>query len=444
MNKPMYLPENVLSCIAALEKAGFEAYAVGGCVRDAILGLTPHDYDLCTNALPEETAGLFPGHTLVRSGEKHGTIGVVFDKAVIEITTFRTEGGYQDSRHPGWVRFVPDVKEDLSRRDFTVNAMAYNPKTGYIDPFGGQADLQRGILRAVGDPTTRFTEDALRILRGVRFGVRFSLTPTEDTLAAMNALAPLMDNLARERVFDELCKLLPLLKAGDLSTYSVILTRVIPCLAGTVGFDQKNPHHIYDVYTHTAYVVENAPTDLAVRWAAILHDCGKPGCFSLDETGIGHFYGHAEASAQMADDLLLTLKAPTALRERVVFLIEKHMTPLEPDKKLLRRRLGQYGVDALHQLVALQKADRIGTGTHENDRFEAISALIAEILQEQACLTLRDLAVNGKDLQKIGFAPGKQMGACLNLLLEQVLDEKLPNEKYALLSAAKAHLQNEV
>ena len=423
-----------------MEKAGFEAYAVGGCVRDAILGLTPHDYDLCTNALPEETAGLFPGHTLVRSGEKHGTIGVVFDKEVIEITTFRTEGGYQDSRHPGWVRFVPDVKEDLSRRDFTVNAMAYNPKTGYIDPFGGQEDLQKGILRAVGDPTTRFTEDALRILRGVRFGVRFSLTPTEDTLAAMNALAPLMDNLARERVFDELCKLLPLLKSEDMATYSAILTQVIPPLAPTLGFDQKNPHHIYDVYTHTAQVVENAPKDLAVRWAAILHDCGKPGCFSLDETGIGHFYGHAEVSAQMADDLLLQLKAPTALRERVVFLIEKHMTPLEPDKKLLRRRLGQYGVDALHQLVALQKADCIGTGTHENDRFEAISALIAEILQEQACLTLRDLAVNGKDLQKIGFAPGKEIGACLNLLLEQVLDEKLPNEKEVLLSAAKHQL----
>ena len=440
MNKPMYLPENVLSSIAALEKAGFEAYAVGGCVRDSLLGLTPHDYDLCTNALPEETARLFPGHTLVRSGEKHGTIGVVFDKAVIEITTFRTEGDYQDSRHPGWVRFVPDVKEDLSRRDFTVNAMAYNPKTGYIDPFGGQADLQRGILRAVGDPTTRFTEDALRILRGVRFGVRFSLTPAEDTLAAMNTLSPLMDNLARERVFDELCKLLPLLKSEDMATYSAILTRVIPCLADTVGFYQQNPHHIYDVYTHTAYVVEHAPKDLAVRWAAILHDCGKPGCFSLDETGIGHFYGHAEASAKMADDLLLTLKAPTVLRERVVFLIEKHMTPLEPDKKLLRRRLGQYGVDALHQLVALQKADCIGTGTHENDRFEAISALIAEILQEQACLTLRDLAVNGKDLQKIGFAPGKEIGACLNLLLEQVQDEKLPNEKEVLLSAAKHQL----
>ena len=380
----------------------------------------------------------------MRSGEKHGTIGVVFGKEVIEITTFRTEGGYQDSRHPGWVRFVPNIEEDLSRRDFTINAMAYSPKTGYIDPFGGQDDLQRGVLRAVGDPKKRFSEDALRILRGVRFGVRFSLTPTQDTLEAMNDLSGLMDNLARERVFDELCKLLPLLKARDMATYARILTQVLPPLAPTLGFDQKNPHHIYDLYTHTANVVENAPADLAVRWAAILHDCGKPGCFTLDEQGVGHFYGHAEISAKMADALLLSLKAPTALRERVVFLIEKHMTPLEPDKKLLRRRLGQYGVEALSQLLALQKADCIGTGTHADDRFTEISTLIDEILQEQACLTLRDLAINGRDLQKIGFAPGKEMGACLQSLLEQVQDETLPNEKAALLSAAKKHLQNEV
>ena len=432
----MYLPKNVLACIAALENAGFAAYAVGGCVRDSLLGLTPHDYDLCTNALPAETAALFPGHTLVRSGEKHGTIGVVFDKEVIEITTFRTEGDYTDSRHPGWVRFVPDIEEDLSRRDFTVNAMAYNPKTGYVDPFGGQEDLQKGILRAVGDPKTRFTEDALRILRGVRFGVRFDLTPTEDTLAAMNTLAPLMDNLARERVFDELCKLLPLLKATDMTRYATILTQVIPPLMPTLDFDQKNPHHIYNVYAHTAYVVENAPADLAVRWAALLHDCGKPACFTQDETGIGHFYGHQDASAKMADSLLLALKAPTALRERVVFLIEKHMTPLEPDKKLLRRRLGQYGVEALQQLLSLQRADCMGTGTHDDD-FAPIVPLIDEILQENACLTIKDLAVNGNDLREIGFVPGKEMGACLSWLLEQVLDETLPNEKNALLEKAR-------
>ena len=434
----MFLPENVLTCIRTLESAGFAAYAVGGCVRDSLLGLTPHDYDLCTSALPAETTGLFPGRTLVRSGEKHGTIGVVFDKEVIEITTFRTEGGYQDSRHPDWVLFVPNVEADLSRRDFTVNAMAYSPKAGYIDPFGGQADLEKGVLRAVGDPCQRFSEDALRILRGVRFGVRFGLTPDPDTLSAMNALAPLMDKLARERVFDELCKLLPLLKATDMATYARIFTQVLPPLAPTLDFDQKNPHHIYDVYTHTAYAVEAAPKSLAVRWAAMLHDCGKPVCFTTDEMGIGHFYGHAQVSAQMADELLLQLKAPTALRERVVFLIEKHMTPLEPDKKILRRRMGQHGQEAIADLLALQSADAIGTGTHNDEaHFEEIAALIAEILQEQACLTLRDLAVNGRDLQESGFAPGKEMGMCLNWLLEQVQDEILPNEKNVLLAAAK-------
>lgn len=439
MKGPMYLPEAVLSCIDTLENAGFEAYAVGGCVRDSLLNLTPHDYDLCTSATPEETARLFGDHTLVRSGEKHGTVGVVFGKEVIEITTFRTEGGYQDNRHPGWVRFVPNVEEDLARRDFTVNAMAFNPKKGYVDPFGGQADLQNGILRAVGDPRLRFREDSLRILRGVRFAVRFSLQADPNTLMAMEELAPLMDNLARERVFDELCKLLPLVSAADMTAYARILTQVIPSLAPCLDFKQHNPHHIYDIYTHTAHVVEAAPPRLAVRWAAALHDCGKPACFTRDEKGIGHFYGHAQVSAEIADKLLLELKSPTALRERVVFLIAHHMSPLEPDKKLLRRRLGKYGAEAVADLFALQKADSMGTGTHDDEHhFAKIAALLEEISQEQACLTLRDLAITGIDLLEIGFVPGKEMGACLQWLLEQVQDEILPNEKQALLSAAKS------
>jgi len=439
MKNRMYLPEGVRFCMDALEKAGYEVYAVGGCVRDSLLHLTPHDYDLCTNALPEETAKVFRGFTLVRSGEKHGTVGVVVEKEVIEITTFRTEGGYQDNRHPDWVRFVPNVEADLARRDFTVNAMAYNPKKGYIDPFGGQTDLQKGVLRAVGDPRQRFAEDSLRILRGVRFAVRFGLTPEKDTLAAMEELAPLMDNLARERVFDELCKLLPLMSAAELVRYARILTRVVPALGPCVGFDQHNPHHIYDIYTHIAHVVEAAPPRLAVRWAALLHDCGKPSCFTRDEKGIGHFYGHGDISARLADALLLELKAPTALRERVVFLVGHHMQLLEPDKKLLRRKLGKYGTEAVADLLALQQADGIGTGTlGETDRSRAVSALVAEILAEQACLTIRDLAVNGRDLQEIGFVPGKEMGLCLQWLLEQVQDEKLPNEKQALLAAAQA------
>lgn len=440
----MFLPENILRCMEVLEQAGFQVYAVGGCVRDALLGLAPQDYDLCTNATPEETAGLFGDYTLVRSGEKHGTIGVVTDKQVVEITTFRTEGGYQDNRHPDWVQFVSRVQEDLARRDFTVNAMAYHPSTGYVDPFGGEADLQSRILRTVGNPRARFSEDALRILRGVRFAVRFQLTPEANTLQAMGDLAPTMRSLAKERVFEELCKLLPLISAEDLLRYAPVLTEVLPPLANCIGFLQHSPHHLYDVFTHTAQVVEATPADLALRWAALLHDCGKPACFTLDETGRGHFYGHAQVSAKLADDLLLSLKAPTALRERVVFLIAHHMTLLEPDKRLLRRWLGKYGKEAVLDLLKLQQADFCSKGTkEETDQFQVVGALIEEILTEETCLTVGDLQVDGHDLQDIGFSAGRELGACLAYLLQQVLDEQLPNEKDALLSCARAFLKKE-
>ncbi len=443
MQCKMDLPKAVEFCMQALGQAGFEAYAVGGCVRDSLLGLTPHDYDLCTNAQPEETARVFADFTLVRSGEKHGTIGVVIDKAVIEITTFRTEGGYQDSRHPDWVRFVSNLHEDLARRDFTVNAMAYSPETGYIDPFGGREDLKNHFLRTVGDPELRFSEDALRILRGVRFGVRFQLTPEEATLKAMKTLSPLMDKLARERVFDELCKLLPLVTAKDLLMYRDILVQALPALAPCVDFAQHNPHHRYDVFTHTAQVVEGVPSDLVLRWAALLHDCGKPDCFFLDENGRGHFHGHAKVSAEKADALLFSLKAPTALRERVVFLIAHHMTELTPDKKVLRRRLGKYGVQAVFDLLALQKADFGGKGTkEESDSFSEVHRLLEEILSEDACLTVQDLAIDGKDLLQLGFPAGKVLGSCLTYLLEQVQDEQIPNHRETLLDSAKVFFQN--
>ena len=436
----MYLPEYVLTCMAALTDAGHQVYAVGGCVRDSLLGITPHDYDLCTDATAEQMHRVFSDYRLVTSGEKHGTVGVVINGQVVEITTFRTEGGYTDSRHPDWVKFVPHVEPDLARRDFTVNAMAFHPATGYIDPFGGQADLQNRILRAVGDPATRFTEDALRILRGVRFSVRFSLMPEKDTLEAMNALAPRMEHLARERVFEELCKLLPLVKADDLLHFSPVLTQVIPELAPCIGFQQHTPHHIYDVFTHTAHVVEAAPATLPLRWAALLHDLGKPACFTMDEHGRGHFLGHAKVSAQMANDILLRLKAPTALREQVVFLITQHMTPLVPDRKLLRRRLGQYGEDGVRALLALQQADfgSKGTGTAEESCvFQEIATILDGLLAEQACFSIKDLAVNGKDLIALGYAPGPQIGNCLAHLLALVQDETLPNEKETLEKAAR-------
>ena len=439
----MHLPSTVVSCIRLLEAAGYQAHVVGGCVRDSLLGIVPHDYDLCTSALPEETAYVFREYTLVRSGEKHGTIGVVMDGQVIEITTFRTEGGYKDHRHPDWVEFVRTLEQDLARRDFTVNAIAYDPEAGYLDPFGGQDDLKNKILRAVGDPETRFREDALRILRGVRFAVRFGLTPEKATMDAMVKLAPLLETLARERVFEELCKLLPLVTAEDLLRYRAILVQAVPELGPCVDFQQHSPHHAYDVFTHIAHTVEATPPELPLRWAALLHDTGKPGCYILGADGRGHFPGHAQLSASIADEVLHRLKASTALREQVVFLVGHHMTPIEPDKRLLRRRLGRYGIETLRDLLRLQEADMGSKGTGKTDglnQFPLLRKLIDEVLDEDACLGIRDLAVNGQDLMQIGFTAGPALGKCLNELLILVQDEQIPNEKEELLAAAKTYL----
>lgn len=433
----MILPQYVLACITALEQHGYACYAVGGCVRDSLLGLTPQDYDLCTDALPEQTRAVFHDYPLVHAGQKHGTIGVVTQHGVVEITTFRTEGNYTDSRHPGWVEFVKNIEDDLARRDFTVNAMAYSPTRGFADPFGGRSDLQAHILRAVGDAPARFEEDALRILRGVRFSVRYRLTPEPATAEAMLQLAPTLSNIANERIFDELCKLILLATAEDLLQFHAIITQVIPELADAVGFDQRSTHHAYDIFTHTAHVTAAVPADLTLRWAALLHDVGKARTFTVGDDGHGHFYGHAEVGAQIADDVLQRLKAPTALRKEVVFLIGAHMIPLLPERKLLRRRLSQYGQRQLQLLLALQKADFNCKGViSEPFDFEAIEQLLGQLLREDACLTIKDLAVDGHDLMALGFV-GPAIGRCLTELLSSVIDEKLPNEKAALLAAAR-------
>ncbi len=438
----MPLPETVAECIRALTNAGFPAYAVGGCVRDTQLGTPVHDYDLCTSATPDQIAEVFSQYQLVRAGEKHGTVGVIIDDVVYEITTFRTEGEYHDNRHPSWVSFVDDLEEDLARRDFTINAMAYSPVSGLQDPYHGSADLKKRILRTVGMPEQRFTEDALRILRGVRFSIRFGMTPDAKTGKAMVAQAPLMDNLARERVFDEMCKILTICKSRDLLRFAPIFLQVIPELSPSVGFQQRSPHHAYDVFTHTAYVVENTPQDLALRWAALLHDVGKPATFTQDLNGRGHFYGHADVSADMANDILLRLKAPTALREKVVFLIKNHMLALPPEIPVLRRRLSHYGEDNIRSLIALQRADYAGKGVMDDmPPFALVEALVDNIIADEQCLHIRDLAINGKDLMAVGFPEDKTLGDCLSYLLDCVLDEKLPNEREMLLNAAVLYLQ---
>ena len=433
----MKLPENVLQLLQRLESAGYPCYAVGGCVRDHLLGLEPHDYDLCTAATPEEMKTLFSDERLILAGEKHGTVSVITEEGVVEITAFRTESDYTDNRHPGQVAFVRSIEEDLARRDFTVNAMAFSPIRGLCDPFGGAGDLENRVLRAVGDSSARFREDSLRILRGVRFAVRFRLTPEAKTMEAMVQLAPLMDNLSRERVFDELCKLLPLVDANDLLTFAPVLAWAIPELTPALGFQQHNPHHAYDVFTHTAHVVAGTPTDLPLRWTALLHDVGKPACFTLDGNGRGHFYGHAQVSARIADEILRRLKAPTALREEVTFLIGHHMTTLEPEPKLLRRRLSRYGEPRLRKLIALQRADFCAKGVNSDPPdLDGVEVTLAEILAQDACLTVKDLAVNGYDLMSLGIQ-GKAIGDMLTRLLDLVLDEQLPNEKNALLHAVQ-------
>lgn len=435
----MKIPEYVQFCLNRLETAGFQAYIVGGCVRDAILGLEPNDYDMCTNALPEETEAVFADHKLVLAGKKHGTIGVITNGGIIEITTFRTEGNYTDNRHPEWVKFMPNIEDDLARRDFTVNAMAYSPSRGLQDPFGGREDLKNHILKAVGNPGQRFREDSLRILRGARFAAKYRLTPEEKTLEAMVELRGLMDNLARERVFEELCKLLLSATGEDLLRFAPLIAQVIPELESQIGFDQRNIHHAYDLFTHTAHVTAQTPKELPLRWAGLLHDVGKVPSFFIDEEGHGHFYGHAKISAPIADEVLRRLKAPTALREEVVQLCELHMTLIQPEKKIVRRWLGKLGPELMDKLLTFQEADILGKGIPEGDeldQFPKLRGIMAEIQAENACFKLKDLAVNGHDLMALGYT-GKAVGTCLNQLLEQVMEEKLPNEKEALLRRAK-------
>ena len=432
----MVLPENILYCLNTLERSGCEAWVVGGCVRDALLGRTPKDYDVCTRALPEQTRAVFAGHQLILAGEKHGTVGVVVAGQTVEITTYRTEGTYADSRHPDWVSFVGTIDQDLARRDFTVNAMAWSPNRGLRDPFGGRADLETKTLRAVGEPEQRFREDALRILRGIRFCATYGLEPEEKTLGAMFSQRSLMDRLARERVYDELCGFLPCAGLEDLQRFAPILAQAIPELAPMIGFDQHSPHHAYDLYTHVAHVTAGVSRDLTVRWAALLHDIGKIPTFTRDETGRGHFYGHAPTGAKMAREVLLRLKAPGAMVQTVPTLIANHMLRLDPDRKQLRRQIRRLGFDAVEKLLDLQEADMTSKGTGEEEGrnfFPQIRALLMQIRAEEDVLAVKDLAVNGNDLLALGLR-GKQIGQALDIVLGAVIDERLENEKEAELA----------
>ena len=432
----MYIPKEVLELMDRLEDSGHECWAVGGCVRDWLMGIEPHDYDCCTAATPEQMQEIFSDRQLVLAGLKHGTVGVVTAGGVVEITTFRTEGGYADSRHPDWVRFVRELREDLARRDFTVNAMAYSPRRGLADPFGGREDLKNGLLRAVGDPAQRFREDALRILRGLRFAARFGFAIEPQTLSAIHAESAGLDALAKERVLTELTGFVCCARAADLGAGAALLCRVLPELGPCMGFNQHNRNHTHDVFGHIAAVVELLPPVPELRFAALLHDVGKPKTFSLDAQGQGHFYGHASVGAEIADGILRRLKAPTALREEVVFLVKHHMDRYSADEKTARRLLSRHGLARMERLLALQAADLAGTGTDHDESIlvlKELERLLRDLARQEGALTLKTLAVKGKDLLELGYAPGPELGRTLNALLEQVLAGELPNEREALL-----------
>lgn len=416
-----------------LEKAGYEAWIVGGCVRDFLLGRTPKDYDLCTSARPEEIEAVFAGCRTIETGRKHGTVTVVLGEMPLEITTYRVETGHSDARHPDQVRFTPSLEEDAARRDFTINAMAYAPGKGLQDFYHGQEDLKRGLLRCVGEPDRRFREDALRILRALRFSAVLGFALEAETAAGARRQKASLTGLSAERVAGELGKLLVGRNAKEvLLAYPDLLGVVLPELLPMVDFDQRNRHHCYDLLTHTAVAVEQTPPQLSLRLAALFHDCGKPACFSLGADGQGHFYGHARESAALADAALRRLRLPNKLREQVVRLIRYHDTPLE--EKFLRRWLNRLGEEDFFALLALQRGDTLALAPAYRDRVAGLDQLAEQarrLLREKPCLTLGDLAVNGWDLMALGLE-GRDIGAAQRRLLEAVLEGTVANEKAAL------------
>lgn len=436
------IPQDAAWLLSRLNEAGYQAYVVGGCVRDALLGREPADWDVCTSATPEEMAQVFAGCHVVETGLKHGTLTVVRAHVPYEVTTFRVEEGYTDHRHPDRVRFVTDVRADLARRDFTVNAMAYHPETGLVDAFHGQEDLAAGVLRCVGDPATRFGEDALRILRALRFAAVYDFHIEEETARAVHELAPTLAQVAAERIRTELGKLLcGKAAARVLRDYADVIHVILPQTRAMQGFEQHTPYHRYDVWEHTLRVVEQSPQEEGVRLAALLHDAGKPRAFTLDAQGVGHAYGHQAISAELAEEAMARLKMDRATWEDVTTLVVRHDIPLPAERRMMKRRLSQLGERRLRLLIALQRADALGKGTLDTEAVEAETQarlrLLDELLAEDACVTLRQLAVNGRDLLAAGLPGGKALGETLQALLDAVLDERLPNSREELLTYAQ-------
>ena len=439
------IPAPVREILEILETAGHRAWCVGGCVRDALLGRPPEDWDVTTAARPEETMALF-GDRAVPTGLRHGTVTVRTAAGGVEVTTLRRDGAYRDHRRPESVTFTDSLEEDLRRRDFTVNALAVDLRGTLQDPLGGRADLAAGVLRCVGDPDRRFDEDALRILRGARFAAQLGFAIHPDTAAAIHRNRALLGDIAPERIWTELKKLVTGAHAAEvLRAYPDVIGVFWPEVLPMVGFDQRNRHHCHDVWEHTLHALAAVPPEVELRLAMLLHDIGKPNCFTVDEKGQGHFYGHPAESARLAGEMLRRLRADNATTETVVRLVTWHDKNIPRTRSGVARALGKLGERDLRRLLDVKRADNLAQAPEyrsvqgEIDKAEAI---LDQLLAEGACVSLRQLAVNGRDLLALGLS-GPAVGRILRTLLDAVLDETLPNQRAALLAAARNYKESE-
>lgn len=433
------IPKYVQNVLSALEKAGYEAWCVGGCVRDSLLGRVPEDWDVTTSALPEETMAIFDSHAFP-TGLQHGTVTVRQEHKSIEVTTYRVDGTYHDHRRPDSVTFTRSLEEDLKRRDFTVNAMALSLGGELRDPFGGQADLETGILRCVGNPDRRFGEDALRILRGLRFAAVLGFEMDPATGESIHRNRELLQEIAVERIQVELMKLLCGKDAAKiLRKFPDVLGVFWPEVLPMVGFDQRNYHHCYDVWEHTLHAVDAVPADPVLRCAILMHDIGKPRCFTVDDAGVGHFYGHGTISKELADQMLRRLKCSTEFRETVVRLVDWHDRDIPRTDKSIRRALRILGETDLRRLIAVKRADNLAQAPEFHDRqleLDKAEAILGKLLKENACFSLKQMQVNGHDLMTLGLT-GPAIGKTLNVLLDRIVNGELPNERDVLLAQAQ-------
>ena len=431
------IPAPAAEILNKLHEAGFEAYVVGGCVRDSILGREPGDWDITTSARPEQVKNIF-GRT-IDTGIQHGTVTVMMGKEGFEVTTYRIDGEYEDARHPKDVTFTASLTEDLKRRDFTINAMAYSDKDGLIDEFDGLTDIDRKLIRCVGEPRERFTEDALRMMRAVRFAAQLGYSIEDDTRKAITELAPTLKRISAERVQVELIKLLTSDNPGKVRELHETGITAVFMPEFDICFDtpQNNPHHAYNVGEHIVRSVEAVKNDKVLRLTMLFHDIEKPSCRTTDEEGIDHFHCHAEKSAQTALSIFRRLKFDRDTMDKVEKLIRYHDLRFHAEKKNVRRAVNKIGDELFPYYLEVKKADTTAQSSYRQDEkfewIEKVRELYEEIKRDGECFSLKDLAVNGKDLIEKGITPGKELGDILSAMLSDVLDEPSHNTKEYLL-----------